>query len=122
MFYDANMPLTIEHSEYGIQNIRTVADVINNCNLACQYCHPNHGWTGEYLPIAQIENLLKAAEEDGIFKVTLTGGEITMHPEFQDILKATHILDKTSLTFVTNATKITPNIVQEISDCFFNNE
>lgn len=110
------MPLTIEHSGHGIQNIRTVADVINNCNLACQYCHPNHGWTGEYLPIAQIENLLQAAEEDGIFEVTLTGGEITMHPEFRAILEATHILNKTSITFVTNATRITPNIVKEISN------
>lgn len=110
------MSLSIERGRdsKGIQNIRTVADVINNCNLGCHYCHPNFGWTGETLPVPQVEELFQASEDRGIFEVTLSGGEITMHPDFSRILEATHMLDKTTMTFVTNATKITPNIVNEI--------
>lgn len=110
------MSLSIEQGRdgKGIQNIRAVADVINNCNLGCHYCHPNFGWTGETLPAPQVEELFHVSEDKGIFKITLSGGEITMHPDFSRILEATHMLDKTTMTFVTNATKITPNIVSEI--------
>lgn len=56
------MSLSIEQGRdgRGIQNIRTVADVINNCNLGCHYCHPNFGWTGEALPAPQIEELFQS--------------------------------------------------------------
>ncbi len=101
----------------GIQTTRIVADVINSCNLGCHYCHPNFGgWTGEGLTAQQIEGLFVAAEELPILELTMTGGEITMHPEFGAIMDATHRLDKTAVSFVTNATKITPQIVKEVRD------
>lgn len=100
----------------GIQTIRTVADVINKCNLRCDYCHPNFGWTDERLTPDTIANIFSAAEKQRQLEVTLTGGEITMHPDFSRILEATRILDRTTATFVTNATRITPNIVKEVRD------
>lgn len=113
------MEIPIETGRYGdgIQTTRIVADVINNCNLACHYCHPNFdGWTGEILSAEQVGELFTAAEKLPVLELTLTGGEITLHPEFSAIMEATHRLDKTAVSFVTNATRITPKIVEEIKD------
>ncbi len=111
------MKLPVETGTYGegLQTTRVVTDVINNCNLACHYCHPNiGGWGGEMLSAEQIGDVFKAAEDQLMLEVTLTGGEITIHPEFEQIMEATHILDRTAVSFVTNATRITPAIVGEI--------
>ncbi len=56
--------------------------------------------------------ILQKREE--FFEITLTGGEITLHPQFLQILEATHILDRTTSTFVTNATRITPELARDI--------
>lgn len=103
--------------EQGIQTTRVVMDVINNCNLACHYCHPNMGgWGGETLSAEQVGGIFQAAEDQSILEVTLTGGEITIHPEFRQIMEATHMLDRTAVSFVTNATRITPEIIREIGE------
>lgn len=100
----------------GIQTVRMVTDVINNCNLGCHYCHPMQGgWGGEMLSADQVGNVLQASEDRSLLEVTLTGGEITMHPEFEQIMDGTHRLGKTALSIVTNATKITPEIVDQIA-------
>lgn len=110
------MSLEIEKPSQGIQTIRVVADVIDNCNLSCHYCHPNFGWSGKFLSSGIIEEIFKTSENRGIFEVTLTGGEITLHPEFTQILEATHILDRTTSTFITNATRITPELAREVEN------
>ena len=40
------LPLSLD--KYSVQTISIVADVINNCNHACTYCHPmeNGNWGG----------------------------------------------------------------------------
>ena len=61
----SNMSLHIENGpgNDGLQNIRTVADVYNNCNLGCHYCHPNiGGWGGESLPANQIGEMFITSE------------------------------------------------------------
>lgn len=111
------LPIETGIHEEGIQTTRVVTDVINNCNLGCHYCHPNmDGWGGETLPAEQIGDIFQAAEDQSMLEVTLTGGEITMHPEFTQIMEATHMLDRTAVSFVTNATRITPQIVREIGN------
>lgn len=98
----------------GIQSIRIVADVINDCNLRCSYCHPNFGWTKDTLSLDLIKTIFYASEKKGILEITLTGGEITIHPEFTEIMEATHILQRTSSTFITNAINITPDLAKVI--------
>ncbi len=112
------LPLeTDAHQQESLQTIRVVADVIDDCNLGCHYCHPMMGgWSGNMLSAEQVGEVLQATEDQSMLEVTLTGGEITMHPEFSQIMEETHRLGQTALSIVTNATNITPKIVNEIGE------
>jgi molybdenum cofactor biosynthesis enzyme MoaA len=69
------LPLSLD--EYRVQTISIVADVINNCNHACTYCHPmeNGNWGGGMLSAVQLGDILRASEEAGALEVLLTGGK-----------------------------------------------
>jgi len=108
------LPLCLD--EYPVQIISVVADVINNCNHACTYCHPmeNGNWGGEMLSAAQVGDILRASDQAGVLEVLLTGGEITMHPQFDSIMDQTRDLERTAVAMVTNATLISPDLVNAI--------
>lgn len=109
--------LPLSPDEYPAQVISIVADVINNCNHACTYCHPmeNGKWGGDMLSASQVSDILRASDEAGALEVLLTGGEITMHPEFGSIMDQTRDLDRTAVAMVTNATLISPDVMKAIN-------
>ncbi len=94
--------------------IRTVVDTLQECNLRCTYCHPGKTWEKQNLSAHAIEEVFLEAENRGLLEVTLTGGEITLHPELLRILESTHILDRTVATLITNGTRVTPELVDQI--------
>lgn len=100
----------------GIQLIRTVIDCVQHCNLRCEYCHPGLVWVKSTLPANIIKDLFLAAEENGLLEVTLTGGEIMLHPQLTEILNNTHLLDRTVATLITNATLISSDVVKKLAD------
>jgi MoaA/NifB/PqqE/SkfB family radical SAM enzyme len=108
------LPLSLD--EYSVQTLSIVADVINNCNHACTYCHPmeNGKWGGEMLSAGQVGDVLRASDEVGALELLLTGGEIAMHPEFEAIMDQTRYLKRTAVAMVTNATLISPDAVRAI--------
>ncbi|WP_280357052.1 radical SAM protein [Nocardia otitidiscaviarum] len=91
--------------------LRMVVDAVNECNLRCTYCHPGQVWKHQQLPITAIEGAMTAAEDAGVLEVVLTGGEITLHDDLQAVLEATHRLQRCASTLITNATKLTPDVV-----------
>jgi|SRR5579859_4029295 len=102
--------------ECQVQTISLVVDVIDNCNHACIYCHPmeNGQWGGVLLSAGQVGNILRASDDAGVLEVLLSGGEITMHPEFGAIMDRTRDLEHTAAAMVTNATLISPGVVRAI--------
>lgn len=95
----------------GLRVLRVVVDAIQECNLRCLYCHPGKVWIQQRLAAERIAAVFEAVERHGCLEVVLTGGEITLHPELAQILAATHLLRRTGSTLITNATRITPEIV-----------
>lgn len=93
--------------------IRAVVDTVQQCNLRCGYCHPGKTWKESTLPAERIEDVFGVAENKGLLEVTLTGGEITLHPELIRILESTHILDRTVATLITNGTLLNPQLIAE---------
>ncbi|NNH69433.1 radical SAM protein [Nocardia uniformis] len=91
--------------------LRMVIDAVNECNLRCHYCHPGEVWRQQQLPEQSVRSALLAAEEAGILEVVLTGGEITLHSDLQAILESTHLLRRCASTLITNATKLTPEVI-----------
>lgn len=68
------------------------------------------------MPASLIEQTLGEAEQRGLLEVTLTGGEITLHPELVRILESTQVLDRTVSTLITNGTTMTPELARQFRD------
>ncbi len=95
--------------------MRLVIDAVNECNLRCLYCHPGEVWRQQQLTLPAISSAIEAAEAAGVLEVVLTGGEITMHHSLPALLAATHLLQRTASTLITNATQLTPEIVDGLA-------
>lgn len=91
--------------------LRLVIDAVNECNLRCLYCHPGEVWKTRQLPVPAIVSALEAAEQAGVLEVVLTGGEITLHESLRAVLDTTHLLKQCAATLITNATKVTDELV-----------
>ena len=115
-FYQKTLNIERGKNNQGMQIIRIVVDCLQYCNLRCKYCHPGKTWEKIILSAEKIEEIFRIGEEKGVLEITLTGGEPTLHPEFHEILKATHILNRTVTTLITNATRITPGLVELLRD------
>lgn len=99
----------------GLQVLRIVVDVVTQCNLRCLYCHPGGVWQERSLDIAKIRDVFEAVEVYGLLELVVSGGEFTMHPQLSDILQATHVLKRPTVTVITNGTRINDEIVEQIA-------
>ncbi|MCX8071406.1 MAG: GTP 3',8-cyclase MoaA [Candidatus Binatia bacterium] len=81
--------------------------VIDHCNLRCVYCMPLQGLRltrpDELLTAEEIEKVAKAAAMIGFSKVRITGGEPTMRPDLEDIVRRIASIESiTDLSMTTN--------------------
>lgn len=95
--------------------LRAVVDGVQHCNLRCLYCHPGDVWREQHLSAERIEAVFDAAEDAGLLEVVISGGEITLHPQFNRVLEAVFSLRRTGSTLITNATRIDPAVAELIS-------
>lgn len=84
--------------------------ITDRCNFKCQYCLPN-GYQStckqEDLTILEIENLIAALVEMGIWKIRLTGGEPTLRNDLAAIIKTIRQFSQiTELSLTTNAYRL----------------
>lgn len=86
--------------------LRVVVDIVQQCNLRCTYCHPGDVWEVQHLDVDPVSGVLMAAERYGALEVVLSGGEPTLHPQFEQVLDATHLLSRTAAVLITNATRV----------------
>lgn len=87
--------------------LRLVIDAVNECNLRCSYCHPGQTWRSQQLDVPRVAEACRAAEASGVLEVVLTGGEITLHHDFEAVLDTTHLLERAAACLITNATTMT---------------
>jgi MoaA/NifB/PqqE/SkfB family radical SAM enzyme len=62
-------------------------ELTNYCNLSCKHCFDKRHSAGGHLGIDTLETVLHNAKQHGFDYISLTGGEPTLHPEFQKILQ-----------------------------------
>lgn len=67
-------------SEMGIE-------LTNRCNLTCIHCLRDGNLDKEDLPVELLRRILKEAKTYGISHIAFTGGEPTIHPQLDEILK-----------------------------------
>jgi MoaA/NifB/PqqE/SkfB family radical SAM enzyme len=66
---------------------RLVVELTNRCNLRCAHCFEDrHAGTGD-LPYRLIRQLLMQAASCGVAHVSFTGGEPTLHRDFDSVIR-----------------------------------
>lgn len=67
--------------------MRLVIELTDRCNLRCGHCfEARHAGTGD-LPLAVLEKMLREGKPCGIEQLAFTGGEPTIHPRFNEIIR-----------------------------------
>jgi MoaA/NifB/PqqE/SkfB family radical SAM enzyme len=84
---------------------RLVVELTNRCNLRCQHCFDErHAATGD-LPLAILEKVLREGKDCGIDHLSFTGGEPTIHRQFDEIVRRVCEAGYT-FSFVSNGVRI----------------
>ncbi|QUV81530.1 radical SAM protein [Chloracidobacterium sp. D] len=78
---------------------RLTVGLTNLCNLDCDYCL--RVAETQHLDFDLLHEVLRQARDYGVTAVTYTGGEVLLHPRFQDVLRCTAELGL-AYSFVTN--------------------
>lgn len=90
--------------DYGAQ--RLSIELTNVCNLHCSYCLRDedalYHQPARFFSLPLFERIVREAKEAvGITRVTFTGGEPTLHPQFADLLRIARA-EELQVGFVTN--------------------
>jgi len=80
---------------------RLAFELTNRCNLACRHCMRGTAQPRHDLPFALICRVLDQAQRLGVSLVSFTGGEPLLHPQFEDLIRAT-VERGYTFSFVTN--------------------
>ena len=88
----------------------------NKCNLRCPHCYVYAGQELENeLSTEEIFELLKSFRDLGGKKLILTGGEVTEHKDFEEIVTFAHNINLI-ITVLTNGTQWKKDIICSIAD------
>jgi MoaA/NifB/PqqE/SkfB family radical SAM enzyme len=90
--------------EYGPP--RLIVELTNVCNLHCSYCLRDedalYHTKANFFPVGLLRRVVREARESiGARAVMFTGGETTLHPQFQEVLEAVGA-EGLTCSFVTN--------------------
>jgi hypothetical protein len=61
--------------------------ITNYCPYGCRYCYQGSTLEGQHASMENIKRIAADLQEVGVYEVALGGGEPTLHPEFDGILK-----------------------------------
>lgn len=91
--------------------------VTYDCNLTCRYCH-EYTTGAPIVPLEAIKQRIDKLAALGAFAYDVLGGEPLLHPDIVEIMR--HIKRQrrgvTFATIITNAFKLTPEIIDGLND------
>jgi radical SAM protein with 4Fe4S-binding SPASM domain len=78
----------VDRIEYGrFRNLYVY--VTNRCQLRCKHCYMGQRLeTAEKMPLRQVMDILRTWRRMGSSKLTVLGGEPTLHPDYVNIIRA----------------------------------
>jgi radical SAM protein with 4Fe4S-binding SPASM domain len=89
---------------------KALIQINEDCNLRCAHCFVSATRVGRQMPLAEVvEKVIPRLAAARVARVTLTGGEPTIHPDFLDIVRAFRAAEM-DVGICTNATTL--NTVQ----------
>lgn len=94
---------------------KALVQIDERCNLHCAHCFVSATKVGASMPYENIvEKLIPRLVECRVQRVTLTGGEPTIHPRFLDIVQAFRRAEM-HVGVCTNATTLTDDDIAELA-------
>lgn len=78
-----------------------ILEVTRECNLACPVCFAgSHPGAGGFLGVDEVRRTARALRAQGLLAVSLSGGEPTLHPRLEELVRAVRAegLDATVLS------------------------
>jgi len=83
------------------------------CNMNCKYCYSNIQNKGQTIPFDKLKKILSDAKEIGVSFVSITGGEPTLYPEFNQLvnyLKSNNFIIHCNI----NGSNLSPDIIDSL--------
>lgn len=81
-------------------------NITARCNLRCQHCYdPHASAAGERIELATARELIDQAAAMGVTHLVLSGGEPTLHPHLEEIVRHAERAGRLDIKLVTNGTK-----------------
>lgn len=94
---------------------KALVQINEDCNLGCAHCFVSATKVGAAMPLDQIvELVIPRLAEARVRRVTLTGGEPTIHPDFLPIVEAFRVAGM-DVGICTNATKLDDDQIAELA-------
>lgn len=101
-------------------NVKTVyVEIVNLCNLNCKTCYNRSGLNKERreLSYAQLERILLTFIPLGLKRFLLSGGEPSLHSEFDEILELPRRYPHISFGIVTNGNHHHQKLIDTVNRC-----
>lgn len=81
--------MTQESSSYPKPDRRIIIELTNRCNLRCHHCFSGRHGGRDDLALAVLDNILAEAKTLGFGLLGFTGGDPTLHRDFEEIIRRT---------------------------------
>lgn len=108
----ARSPERIDKIQYGrFRNVYLY--ITEKCHLRCKHCYMGERLERElFMPYAEVEQILTAWRKMGGSKLSILGGEPTLHPDFKKIVKLSHDLGYEQVILNTHGLKSARRVLQ----------
>src|SRR5580698_4870212 len=91
---------------------KALVQIDERCNLHCAHCFVSATEQGHSMPYEQVtQTLIPRLAECRVERVTLTGGEPTIHPQFMQVVRAFRDA-RMQVGICTNATTLEPRDIE----------
>lgn len=91
-------------------------DVTTNCNLRCKHCYTDSGSaTSDELSLPEIQTWAHELASNGVFKISLGGGEPLCHPQWFEIIQA-FLGNSISVSLSTNGLLLEHNLIAQLNE------
>lgn len=93
---------------YNLRETTMSVEIVSSCNLRCPGCWVKHSHglstarSIEVMDASVLKRTLKFGKNMGISKISLLGGEPTLHPQLPEIIKKTYALGYEKISITTN--------------------
>lgn len=91
-----------------------IIEITNNCNFKCIHCYGGFCASKEYMKYQDFTNIIDQLEALKFESIELTGGEITTHPDFCNMLEYALGKNISKISLITNGSLLTDEILEMI--------